>query len=164
MTDETYLPTLLLYAPENIAQLPRVNEDILLWANGTHANITAIRYERMDEHVPSAFGHLRSQQRYDVAENDASIKRPRVWGPYVLGVYDLANIRMSGALFVRKISDAVDENMISMLPVDRNDKIPNIQWPTNEVVLTDEPNWPERFAQWQASLVADEDASEEGEL
>lgn len=44
------------------------------------------------------------------------------WGPYLLGVYDLGAIRDSGALFVRKVSAAVDENLIRLLPVERSEE------------------------------------------
>ena len=50
----------------------------------------------MDEHYPwSNF-----QQRYVSPEGASS----RAWGPYFLGAYDLANIKKSQALFVRKVS------------------------------------------------------------
>ena len=61
-------------------------------------------------------------------------------GPYFLGVYDLAGIHDSGALFIRKVSEAVDPNLLRLLPVDRRDQIPRIRWP-REVSITNKPDW-----------------------
>jgi hypothetical protein len=41
---------------------------------------------------------------------------------------------------VRKVSVRLDPNMLHLLPVDRREQIPNIQWP-NEVKVIDKPNW-----------------------
>ena len=143
MTDETFLSTLIMYADQSLVSLPRVGDNhILLWNNGTGSGIKDVRFERMDEHVPTAFGSFWTQQRYDVPEK-SSVEQPRPWGPYYLGVYDLANIRESGALFVRKISSAIDANLIHLLPVESREDIPLIQWP-EEVLITKKPNWSER--------------------
>lgn len=144
MTDETFLSSLIMYTDASLASLPLTNKDgILLWRNGTASGIRDIRFERMDENVPTAFGYFWTQQRYDVPEK-SSADRPRPWGPYYLGVYDLANIRDSGALFVRKISTAIDANMIRLLPVHRREDIPPIQWP-EELLITEKPNWDEKL-------------------
>jgi len=67
---------------------------------------------------------------------------PHVWGPYFLGVYDLANIKVSGALFVRKVSVSVDPNLYRVLPVDDVAYIPDIGWADHVVLnVTDRPDW-----------------------
>jgi hypothetical protein len=63
-------------------------------------------------------------QRYESPTSDT-----RVWGPYYLGTYDLANIKKSRALFMRKVSTKVDENLLRLLPVDKHEDIPDIGWP-----------------------------------
>lgn len=171
MTDETFLPTVLMHASEWKHTLPKVHSDtgylippssLAIEGQETAArrgqqqqsasahSIAAVRYERMDEHVPTAFGYLWRNQRYDVPHDESKEKgpdgppqvdQPRVWGPYYLGVYDLAAIRKSGALFIRKVSDQVDENLLRLLPVERPEDIPFIDWPTREVTLTPKPNW-----------------------
>ena len=144
MTDETYLATLIMHTAQFNSTLPQVDEDeYLLWRNQTSSRIRDIRYERMDEHVPTAFGYLWEDQRYDVPEKSRAGK-PRPWGPYYLGVYDLANIRASGALFVRKISTAIDPNMVRIFPVSSSEDIPDIDWP-DEVLIADKPRWKERL-------------------
>jgi hypothetical protein len=40
-----------------------------------------MRYERMDEHMPTAFGDFATQQRYRVPDSQ-EIQEPRPWGPY----------------------------------------------------------------------------------
>lgn len=146
MTDETFLATLLMQSEQFASTLPVTNDKSdLLWRNGTASAIRAVRYERMDEHVPTAFGKFWKQQRYDVPET-ATVEKPRVWGPYYLGVYDLANIRQSGALFVRKISAAIDLNLLHLLPVDYAEEIPPIQWP-EEIVLSEKPDWDKRLSE-----------------
>lgn len=156
MADETYFASLLMHADEFRDTLPKLDEKhALLWRNGTTSGITAVRFERMDEHVPTAFGYLWDQQRYDVPESSTASK-PRVWGPYFLGVYDLFNIRESGALFVRKVSEAVDPNMIQLLPVDSSDEIPPIQWP-DEVKIEDKPDWEAFLTRLEARAAVDDD-------
>merc|ERR1711981_525607 len=101
--------------------------------------IQALRYERMDEHAPTAFGHVICDQRYDVPAS-SKVDVPKVWGPYYLGVYDLAKIKQSGALFIRKVSKEIDQNLLNLLPVETQNQIPNISWP-EEVNITDKPKW-----------------------
>jgi hypothetical protein len=94
MTDETFIASVLVHAEEFKDTLPRTDGETgeLLFANGTASGITDVRYERMDEHYPTAFGAFPVTQRYDVPAS-ARLDPPRVWGPYFLGVYDLAAIR-----------------------------------------------------------------------
>jgi hypothetical protein len=146
MTDETFLSTLLMHSERFSSTLPVTNDNgDLLWRNGTASAIRAVRYERMDEHVPTAFGNFWKQQRYEVPET-SKVEKPRVWGPYYLGVYDLANIRQSGALFVRKISTSIDPNLLQLLPVDDASEIPPIQWP-EEILLSEKPDWDKRLSE-----------------
>ena len=105
----------------------------------------ASRYERMDEHYPTAFGLYPKDQRYDVPESSLA-DRPRIWGPYFLGIYDLAKIIDSGALFVRKVSVTVDPNIVRLLPVRDWSELPYIEWP-NECKLTEKPDWNKKKAE-----------------
>ncbi|GKY97175.1 hypothetical protein MPSEU_000675900 [Mayamaea pseudoterrestris] len=140
MTDETFFPSLLMQVDEFSQSLPQLGvEGHLLWRNGSSSQIKAVRYERMDEHVPSAFGRVPLNQRYEVP-NDTNVDQPRPWGPYFLGVYDLAGVRDSGALFLRKVSSLVDHNMVNLFPVKHSSLIPNISWPFH-VELSGKPNW-----------------------
>mmetsp|Transcript_34954 Transcript_34954/g.71326 ORF Transcript_34954/g.71326 Transcript_34954/m.71326 type:complete len:464 (+) Transcript_34954:106-1497(+) len=115
--DEIFFPTVLMNsaslngssgAPSTVPdyRLPQMRD---MW------------YIRMDEHYPwSNFN-----QRYD-SPADASL---RAWGPYYLGSYDLGSIKRSGALFVRKVSGRVDENLMRLLPVENHSAIPDLSWP-----------------------------------
>lgn len=173
MSDETFIPTILMSSPLFHDAVPKLvggtksnfirhrnyyhknknrdndeeNDDgLLIYPNGTISNIYHVRYERMDEHMPSAYGYFATQQRYDVSSSVKDIVDvPRVWGPYYLGIYDLGNIKYSGALFIRKISSMVDSNMISLLPVDHIDQIPDIYWPIHEVQLSAKPGWEQKL-------------------
>ena len=115
MTDETFLPTVLIHANDTdddgaydfSKTLPLTSSynDMLLFRNGTESGITDVRYERMDEHYPSAFGVFPENQRYQVPEKLVKqnvLDQPRVWGPYFLGVYDLREIRETGAFLRAK--------------------------------------------------------------
>ena len=88
MTDETFVPTLLMHAPEHYS-LPKVNSlGRLLLSNGTASSIEHVRFERMDEHYPTAFGSFPEDQRYQVPNELLHVvDQPRVWGPYFLGTY-----------------------------------------------------------------------------
>jgi len=93
----------------------------------------------MDENTPTAFGETFKDQHYDVpSSSKADVPRP--WGPYYLGVYDLAKIKDSGAIFIRKVSSAIDPNLLQIFPVDDNEHIPYISWP-EEVRLIEKPVW-----------------------
>jgi len=141
MTDETFIPSLLM-ATEWKDTLPVVNEEGALVWKGVATNIRHVRYERMDEHSPSAFGDFPMTQRYQVpAQLNSTVDIPRSWGPYYLGVYDLHDIRESGALFIRKVSTQMDGiNLRRLLPVERHEQIPDIDWP-EYVAVSDKPQW-----------------------
>jgi hypothetical protein len=63
-----------------------------------------------------------------------------------LGVYDLAKIIDSGALFIRKVSMTVDPNIVRLLPVRDWSELPYIGWP-NEIKIADKPNWEKKKAE-----------------
>lgn len=141
MTDETFIPTLLMHVHPFNETLPVLNEkDGSLQAL---PSMRAIRFERMDEHVPTAFGAYPTTQRYEVPESSIA-EEPKVWGPYFVGVYDIANLKQSGALFVRKVSTFVEPNIVNLLPVDSIDELPDISWP-HEVKLSPLPDWEARI-------------------
>ena len=114
------------------------NHGPMLWNNGTISPITALRYERMDEHGPIMEAYtgnllLSTKQRYKVLnnnENDNDTIHVKPWGPYYLGIYDLQSIRQSGSLYIRKVSSLVDENLYRVLPVSNFiQDVPIIGWP-----------------------------------
>jgi hypothetical protein len=149
MTDETFIPTVLMHI--NLEEdgihpmLPQIHpvHNLLLWNNGTSSLISDVRFERMDEHFPSASGAFPETQRYQVPASllqQNILDQPKVWGPYFLGTYDLGHIRDSGALFARKVSALLDYNMVQLLPVHQLNEIPNIHWPV-DVSVTNRPDW-----------------------
>jgi hypothetical protein len=185
MTDETFIPTVLMHA-RNDEEEASLIEDFShmiptvaletggLWLpnlNGTTNGfaIRHVRYERMDEHMPTSYGKFWEYQRYQVPDSSLyRLEQPKVWGPYFLGVYDLGDVRESGALFVRKVSALLDPNMVHLLPVDRVTDIPNVHWPfrfgVGEISLTDAPDWQAEKQQWsdyRKSLEQDSDNDEE---
>ena len=90
MADETFFTSMLMhYFPETI---PKVDEDFFLdttnsnhsSTNGSELSMYAIRYERMDEHVPTSKGYFPTEQRYEVPAS-SGIEQPKAWGPYFLG-------------------------------------------------------------------------------
>ncbi|KAL7568027.1 hypothetical protein ACA910_004607 [Epithemia clementina (nom. ined.)] len=132
----------------------------LLWNNRTKSHITSIRFERMDEHVPAVEPFTGNwvfwnHPRYDVvvdrepSDDTVVVDVPRPWGPYYLGIYDLKEIRQSGALWVRKVSQHVDANLWHFLPVDQFADIPPIDWPVAGVAVTPKPNWHDYFVYQQ---------------
>lgn len=146
MTDETFIPTILMNIYPFNETLPKVN------SNGTLMNLPtmhAVRYERMDEHMPSAFGFYPLKQRYEVL-NSSIADKPKQWGPYFLGIYDLADIKHSGALFVRKVSVFVDSNLIKILPVESLDLLPDIQWPLSPLKISSAPDWAKELEELRA--------------
>jgi len=154
MTDETFLPTVLMHSDEFASTIPQVDDEtgfLILPDDDVQHFLKAVRYERMDEHLPTSSGHLWKNQRYDVPPNQTSelIDVPRPWGPYYLGVYDLAHIRDSGALFIRKVSSHVDDNLLRLLPVDEPEEIPWITWPTHEITLAAKPDWKSKLSSLQ---------------
>merc|ERR1719232_391760 len=92
----------------------------------------------MDEHCPTSQGYFPQNQRYEVPESSRA-EQPKTWGPYFLGIYDLANIKRSGALFIRKVSKFVDPNIVNLLPVDDIDTLPVIDWV--ELKISEKPDW-----------------------
>ena len=96
----------------------------------------------MDENMPNAFGEVVKEQRYDVPESAINVDVPRAWGPYYLGIYDLGAIKDSGALFIRKVSRTIDDNLFKFLPVTHVNDIPNIRWP-REVKVSKLQDWGE---------------------
>ncbi|KAG7368088.1 core-2/I-branching enzyme [Nitzschia inconspicua] len=143
MADETFFPSMMMhFFPDS---LPNITDDYFLARDDV--DMYAIRYERMDEHVPSSSGWFPTDQRYEVPES-SGISKPHAWGPYYLGVYDLNNIRESGALFVRKVASAIDLNMYKVLPVDDARQIPPIEWP-KEVKVSPVPNWEKILAMYK---------------
>lgn len=147
MTDETFISTLLMHLfPETT---PKLNE-----TDGSLANVEpkmyAIRYERMDEHVPNSRKWFPTDQRYDVGET-SGVEQPRPWGPYFLGTYDLKDIKESGALFIRKVSDRIDHNLVTLLPVHDPKEIPSISWP-KEVNMITKPDWKKTMIQYHAHV------------
>ena len=92
MADETFFTSMLMrYFPETI---PKVDDDFFLDTitnSGNDENTAAlevsmyaIRYERMDEHVPTSKGYFPTEQRYEVPAS-TGMGQPRPWGPYFLG-------------------------------------------------------------------------------
>ncbi|KAL7471184.1 hypothetical protein ACHAXS_011497 [Conticribra weissflogii] len=157
MTDETFFATLLMNSPSFEHTIPVLNDEGAL---ARFPSMYALRYERMDENAPNAWGEFRSvEPLYDVppkfGEKTDGEAAAKPWGPYFLGVYDLGNIRRSGAIFIRKVSWAVDENLLKMLPVVKKsgapgnldmtawewDELPNIDWPSLGVKIKDPFVW-----------------------
>eukprot|EP00980_Cylindrotheca_fusiformis_P002142 scaffold481_cov208-Cylindrotheca_fusiformis.AAC.8 len=144
MTDETFIPTLLMhYFPETV---PAVEEDGYL--DSDDVDMYSLRYERMDEQAPNSQGWYPSNQRYEVPKS-SGVDVPHAWGPYFLGVYDLSDIKNSGALYVRKVSSILDPNLFSLLPVEDPDDIPEISWP-KEVKISPVPDWEKKVAEMKA--------------
>ena len=130
MTDETFIPTLYMHWKDWF-QYPDNKEGLLIDSSWTMRHV---RFERMDEHALSAFSYIPRFDRYrPVSSNKKKNHRP--WGPYYLGVYDYHSIRHSGALFVRKVSQEVDQNIYHHLPVNHHMDIPDISWPIKGVEI-----------------------------
>lgn len=133
MADEVFFPTIIIHHYDFKHTLPKLSENRSLIGK---RDMFAIRYERMDEHVPDPDQQVVTDQRYEVPESlEDVIDVPRPWGPYYLGTYDLAKIKDSGALFIRKVSKELDPNLLHLLPVNHKDEIPHIEWP-NEINLS----------------------------
>lgn len=153
MTDETFFATMLMNSPEFESTIPRLDEDGAL---ESYPSMHSLRYERMDENAPNAWGEYTSTDPlYDIPPKFRKATDgegpAKAWGPYFLGAYDLGSIRDSGALFVRKVSSTVDENLVRMLPVKSNgrkegsplewDELPDIRWPKLGVKIRDPFVW-----------------------
>ena len=158
MTDETFLPTVVMHAPPRFRDtIPPQKQSLLHFRNGTACpHLQHVRYERMDEHGPSSRGEFPVDSHYQVPVRVESwLPQPRVWGPYFLGVYDLGNIQQSGALYCRKISAYVDENIVRLLPVRDASAIPPIHWPTlTGVAWSPQPDWSVARAAWHKHILA----------
>jgi len=138
MTDETFFATMLMNSPAFRDTIPKLNDDGAL---ERFPSMRSLRYERMDENAPNAWGeYTSSEPLYDIPTRFGEVTGgegpAKPWGPYFLGVYDLGSIKESGALFVRKVSWAVDSNLVRMLPVKSGkegtsewDELPDIGWP-----------------------------------
>ena len=148
MTDETFFATILMNSPYFNNTLPIMSEGTGRLAR--YPRLRAMRYERMDENIPNAWGkYISTNPLYDITKKFSSVTNgegpAKAWGPYFLGVYDLGDIKESGALFVRKVSWTVDDNLVRLLPVvvnsnnssssrdfevdDEWDMLPDIRWP-----------------------------------
>lgn len=152
MTDETYIPTLLMhYFPETV---PELDEDGYLESD--EVDMYSIRYERMDEQAPNSRGWYPTDQRYEVPES-SGVDVPHAWGPYFLGVYDLSNIKTSGALYIRKVSSVLDPNLFRLLPVEDPEAIPDISWP-KEVKVSPVPDWEKTVAEMKEKYLKKQQA------
>ena len=90
MADETFFTSMLMrYFPETI---PKITENFFLdmeeydssSSDDLDVSMYAIRYERMDEHVPTSKGYFPTEQRYEVPAS-SGVAEPKPWGPYFLG-------------------------------------------------------------------------------
>ena len=152
MTDETFFATMLMNSPAFKDTIPNVNQNGALQS---YPSMYSLRYERMDENIPNAWGkYTSSNPLYDIPTRFGKATGgegpAKAWGPYFLGVYDFGAIRQSGALFVRKVSWTVDPNMVLMLPVEMNEKskgksewdmLPDLMWPKLGVNIKDPFVW-----------------------
>ena len=146
ISDETFLPTILMNHPEFKATVPDVPRGDSLAPLGSGRPGTwmyAARYERMDEDRPGPWGGLATTQRY--APGAAFEDNGRPWGPYFLGAYDLRDIKRSGCLFFRKVSDRVEGNLYKVFPKGSRkevEDIPDFSW-SEEVAyrISDMPNF-----------------------
>jgi hypothetical protein len=159
MTDETLLATLLMHVLPFSTTVPTIFQ-----TNGTlvtRPEMAALRYERMDEHAPTAFGVLPHQQHYDVPDSSEA-DPPKPWGPYFLGIYDLRAIRESGALYIRKVSQFVEPNLYQVLPVSIREEIPDLYWP-DEVQISVKVDWRKRIKELKRRI-REEEQTEGGDL
>ena len=157
MTDETFFATMLMNSPAFKDTIPQLNEDGAL---EDYPTMYSLRYERMDENAPNAWGKYTSSNslygiptKFGDATDGEGPAKP--WGPYYLGTYDLGAIRDSGSLFVRKVSWTVDKNLVLMLPVKMSegsegrlewDELPDIRWPELGVNIKDPFVWASKEA------------------
>jgi hypothetical protein len=170
MTDETFFATILMNSPEFKDTLPKLNADGAL---ERYPSLFSLRYERMDENNPGPWGKFRSSDPLmDIpprfADHTDGEGAAKPWGPYFLGVYDLGAIRDSGALFIRKVSWTVDENLIVMLPIEKSgteeeaklewDMLPDLRWPEFGVKVRDPFVW-----DWENAKLEKQDHRKEKE-
>ena len=153
MTDETFLATLIMHVTPFNETLPPVLPNGSL---ATRPNMTTLRYERMDEHVPTAFGVVPLRQHYEVPQS-SEVDQPKPWGPYFLGVYDLRSIRRTGALYIRKVSQFVEPNLYTILPAATVEQIPELFWP-HEVKVSEKVDWIQRMKDLRQKILEEEAA------
>ena len=81
MSDETFIPTLLARHPRFKETIPKIDDDgaLVLGSGFDRVIIKQIRYERMDENMPDAFGNVVREQRYDVPDSVTDVDIPRKW-------------------------------------------------------------------------------------
>ena len=60
--------------------------------------------------------------------------------------YDLNDIRLSGALYIRKVAQVIDPNLYRILPVEEPQQIPPISWP-KDVQISPVPDWAKQITQ-----------------
>jgi len=81
MSDETFIPTLLAHHSRFKETIPKIGDDGALvpgpWFDSVV--IKSVRYERMDENVPDAFGNVVHEQKYDVPDSVTDVDIPRKW-------------------------------------------------------------------------------------
>ncbi|GMH54185.1 hypothetical protein TrLO_g6390 [Triparma laevis f. longispina] len=139
VTDETFFPTLVMNEDRFRDTVPTAGKGEGI-CEGVEW-LKSVRYERMDEHAPSPAGQLPDKQRIMAIEG----VEPRVWGPYFLGIYDLLDIKRSGALFIRKVSLAVEPNLYNVFPMKSREEIeglPDISWHKEiDFVIADRPKF-----------------------
>ena len=78
MSDETFFTSMLMrYFPQTV---PNITKGMFLDADTSEESISmyAIRYERMDEHVPTSSGYFPTEQRYEVPDS-TGVEKPRSW-------------------------------------------------------------------------------------
>ena len=161
MTDESFFATMLMNSPfrDTVPQLLNNTEDEEedKKSLARYPSMQALRYERMDENAPNAWDEwTRSDSFYDIPPKFTKVTDgegpSKPWGPYFLGLYDLGGIKESGAIFIRKVSWSVDENLVRLLPVvlgndemreglSEWDVLPDFQWPVNGVKVHDPFVW-----------------------
>lgn len=169
MTDETFFSTILMNSPFKDT-IPQLNDDGAL---EQYPSMYYLRYERMDENNPNAWGkYTSSDPLYDIPPRFGEVTDgegpAKAWGPYFLGTYDLGDIKDSGAIFVRKVSWTVDENLVFMLPVRSTqegksewDELPDIRWPSLGVKIHDPFIWKALAEAKKAKEEEDEEEVEE---
>ncbi|KAJ1445002.1 core-2/I-branching enzyme-domain-containing protein [Pelagophyceae sp. CCMP2097] len=125
--DETFFPSVLMHSAEFNTTAPppvQVVEGEAMFASF---------YIRMDEHYPWSA----QNQRYVSLDLD---KPERPWGPYYLGAYDLGDVKKMKALFLRKVSVAVDANIFKVLPVSSFADVPDLSWPKHGRLAVSSPS------------------------
>jgi hypothetical protein len=193
MTDETFFATMLMNSPFNDT-IPKLTPTESKEEDGnknkraliTYPSMHSLRYERMDENTPNAWGkYTSSNSLYDIPPKFKSVTDgegpSRPWGPYFLGMYDMGGIKDSGALFIRKVSWSVDENLVRLLPVILKggggeedgekeeekgellewDVLPNIRWPRNGVKIKEPWVWKSENNTKEEDEEEDEEEEEE---